>query len=913
MRWPRKIWMRMRSLVRREAVDGELEAELRFHVERQIAENIATGMSAEEARYAAMREFGGVGQYREECREMRRVNWLQDFAQDVRYGARVLLKNKGFAAIAVLTLALGIGANTAIFSLIDAIMLRTLPVRAPQQLVMLRWKALRAPNTNQSYNFSGCPGTQRHSDDGLPSDCNFSHPFYEQARGRRDLFSDVAAFAGSFSDFHVTSGGQVTLATGYIVSGDFFATLGTRAALGRMLDSADDAEGAPGVVVLSYAYWKSHFAGDAGMIGKTIQIERQPFTIVGVAPPRFTGLDSGISTDLWVPLAMQKQLNPYLPDHTANNSLYLDILGRLKPGVTAARGESALSVAFANNATTGPDPMLKPEDKPQIKLVNVEHGMTSLRDEYSQPLFVLMASVGIVLLIACANVGGLSLARAASRRAEIAMRFALGASRGRIVRQLLTESLIVSGAGAAVGVLVAYWGAEALAEFFSANSYFAPDLNVAPNARILAFTIAIAAVTGILFGLAPALQGMRVDVTPGLKGARGAKLFGGRRIGFGNLLVAGQVALSVVVLAGAGLLVHTLVKLRSVDVGFQPSSVLIFNVDMSMAGYKLFNDPRVYPMDHNLQTRFASLPGVTSASYSMLPLLSGGSSTSVYPPPDDTTKQPITTYQLSVGPEFLETMKIPLLAGRTFTQADFESERRPAPVVVNQTFAHRFFGASNPLGRTFGGEMLQVVGVMADAKYDSLRKNVEPTIYTMDKDAGGAFELRTGGNPKALIPLVREAVKQVDANLLVSHFKTQEEQIDQLLYQERLVASLSALFGALALLLDCIGLYGLLSYEVARRTREIGIRLALGAPQREVLRLVIRRGFALVFAGGAIGVAAAAGITRYLQSLLYGVKPMDPYTFAAAIVLLMAVAVLACYLPARRAMRVDPMVALRYE
>ncbi|HKS81494.1 MAG TPA: ABC transporter permease [Candidatus Acidoferrales bacterium] len=913
MRWIAKAGLRVRSLFHRRAVDRELDDEMQFHLERQIGANMQAGMTRDEARNAALREFGGVEQFKEECRDVRRANWLLDFLQDLRFGVRMLGKSRGFAAIAILTLALGIGANTAIFSLIDAVMLRTLPVRDPHQLEMLRWTALRDPSTSLTYAFGGCPGGRGNTNGQPPSGCDFSYPFFEQVSGRQELFSGVAAIAGILN-FDVAAGGQVTLARGYLVSSDFFATLGTRAALGRMLDAADDAEGAPGAAVLSYEYWQSRFAGDTGAIGKTIQIERHPFTIVGVTERRFSGLDPGISPDMWIPLGVQKQINPYLPGHTTNNSLYLDILARLKPGVTAPQAATALSVMFANNATAGPDPMLKPEDKPRIEMVNVARGMTSLRAEYSQPLFVLMAAVGIILLIACANVGGLALARAAGRRKEIAMRFTLGANRGRIVRQLLTESLMISAGGAALGIGIAYWSADSLAAFLSANSYFPLDLNVAPDLRILAFTTAIAGLAGLLFGIAPALEGLRVDMASALRGAGGMKKgrhWQGRKR-TGSLLVVGQVALSVVVIAGAGLLVHTLINLRTMNVGFQPNNVLLFNVDMSNEGYSLFGDPRVYPMDRELQARLAALPGVRSVGYSALPLLSGGGMTATFPP-NKPGGEPIFSEQLAVGPGFLETMEIPLVAGRTFTQADFVAAVKPAPVVLNQLFARKFFGSANPVGQTFAEGNLQVIGVTADAKLDSLRKAPQPTIYSMEKSSGASFALRTSGNPKALIPLVRDVVHKVSGNLLVSRVETQEEQIDTLLYQERLVASLSALFGALALLLACIGLYGLLSYEVGRRTREIGIRMALGAREADVLRMVIRQGLALAGAGASIGVGTAWGVTRLMRDLLFEVKAGDPATFVVVVGMLGVVTALACYLPARRAMRVDPMVALRYE
>ncbi len=904
---------------RRQRMLEDLERDIHEHIERETQDNIDRGMSPEEARYAARRKFGNVRRVREDTRAVWTIRWLEELAQDLRFGLRLLRKSPGFTAVAVLTLALGIGANTAIFSLIDAIMLRNLPIRDPQQLQILRWAALKDPSTNLSYFWSGCPGTASDPDARTPGNCVFSYPMYEQIRSRSDLFSATSGMAGS-QQHHVKAGGQVTLAEAYLVSGDFFETLGTRAALGRTFTPADDVPGAPDTVLLSYSYWQSRFGGNPSIIGKTILLANTPFTVIGVAAPGFKGIDPGLTTDLWIPLSSQDRVSPYLPKHTAANSLYLEILARLKPGVSAAQAQSALTVLFANSTASGPAPMFKPADAPRIELKSAAHGLTTLRQDYSQPLYVLMASVGIILLIACANVGGLSLARATSRRQEIAMRFTLGATRGRIVRQLLTESFLVAAAGAALGILLAYWSAEALAAFLSANSYFTLDLNVAPNATILAFTIAIATLTGILFGLAPALQGMRVDLAPVLKagGARKLRFFSDRRFGFGSLLVVGQVALSVVVLAGAGLLVHTLIKLRATNIGFQPDNVLLISVDMGMTGYKLFDDPHVIPLDRDLQARFASLPGVKSASYSMVPLLSGGNMTSEFAVPDSPGRPPLPADELPVGPNFFETMQIPLLSGRSFTSADFLSKVSPEPVVINELFARKLFGDANALGRLFGDvdsktPRWEVIGVVRDAKYNSLREQTAPTVYSLLKAAGATFELRTAGNTEPLIPLVRAAVKQVNGNLLVSEFKTQTEQIDNLLYQERLIASLSSLFAALALLLDCIGLYGLLSYEVAQRTREIGIRIALGAEPRSVLRLFIRRGFALVVSGAVMGVAVAFGLTRYLQSLLFGVRPTDPYTFAAAIALLAIVAALACAIPARRATRVDPMVALRYE
>jgi macrolide transport system ATP-binding/permease protein len=904
---------------RRKRMLGDLDRDIHDHIARETQDNIDRGMPPEEARYAALRKFGNVRRVKEDTREIWSFLWLEQLLQDVRFGLRTLRKSPGFTAVAVLTLALGIGANTAIFSLIDAVMLRSLPVRDPQQLLVLRWSALHDPNQNMSYSWGGCPGSSLDPSNDPPSDCVFSYPMYEQIHSRQDVFSQVSAFAGE-QQYHLTADGRVTMSTAYLVSADFFTTLGARVSLGRALDSSDDKPEAPGVVMLSHAYWQRRFAGDPSIVGKSILIENRPFTVVGVVAPGFTGIDPGLHTDIWVPLAAQDRISPLLPKRNAPNSVWIEIVARLRPGISPAQAQSALTVMYANATTKGPTAIFKPEDSPRVELKSIARGMTTLRSEFSVPLFVLMVAVGIILLIACANVGGLSLARATSRRREVAMRFALGASRGRIVRQLLTESLLVSVAGAALGILLAYWSADALGAFLASN-YFEPmELNILPDTAVLAFTITVTALAAILFGLAPALQGLRVDLAPALKGTskKSSSLLGERRLGLGGLLVIGQVALSVVVLSGAGLLVHTLMKLRATDVGFRADNVLLFSVDMSMEGYAVFNDPRVYPQNRELEARFSALPGVTSAGYSMIPLLSGSNMTNEFVLPGAPDKSAVASGELPVGPGFFETMQIPLLAGRIFTPADFESSAKPEPVVVNRGFAQKLFGSENPVGRVLAEKgartaRFEIVGIVRDAKYDSLRKDFTPTIYTMDKVSGAAFEIRTIGNPKALIPLVRDVVRRVNGNLLISRIKTQSEQIDQLLYEERLVAALSALFGALALLLDCVGLYGLLAYEVARRTREIGIRMALGAQQREVLRLFIKRGCALVACGALIGLAAAFALTRYIESMLYGVKPTDATTFVFVTALLMIVALAACWIPARRATRVDPMIALRHE
>ncbi len=871
-------------------------------------------MSPEEARYAAVRKFGNVTRVKEETREVWSIVWLEQLLQDVRYGLRMLRKNPGFTAVAVLTLALGIGANTTIFSLINAVMLRTLPVRDPQHLLILRWTALHDPTTTASYFWSGCPDAANGSTN-TPEGCSFSYPMFEQIREERNIFSAVSAFTGP-NQLHVTANGRVSTATGQLVSGDFFSTLGVRPIMGRTLEPMDDVLGAQPAAVLSYDFWQNRFGGDPSIVGKSVLLENTPFTVVGVAVPGFSGVDPGLPTDTWTPVSSQALIAPHLPKTTAINSLWIEILARLDLGVSTSQAQSALAVIFAAGSTSGPSAIFKPADLPRIELRSAARGLVSLRQEFSQPLFLLMASVGIILLIACANVAGLSLARAASRRQEMAMRLTLGATRGRIVRQLLTESLLVATAGAAMGILLAYWGASVLAAFLAKNWYMPVELDVHPDRMVLGFTIGVAVFTGVLFGLAPALRSRRVDLAPALKGTGGkaSAVLGRRRLGFGSFLVVAQVALSVVVLAGAGLLVHTLVNLETLNFGFDTRNLLLFYADTTMTHAKDGQSTILY---RQLQDRLSALPGVTSASYSMVPLLSGSNMDSVFALPESPDKS-VESNVLPVGPRFFETMHVPLLAGRAFASTDFVTQTKPEPAVVNEAFIRRLMGKGNSLGRQFIEPGLDtpriIIGVVRDAKYSYVRSEPPPTVYVPLREEGGAeFELRTAGDSSAFVSGVRGAVSQVNSSILVSHVKTQTEQIDRSLYQERLVASLSALFGALALLLACIGLYGMLSYEVARRTHEIGIRMALGAQQRQVLRLIVRQGLVLAFTGAVIGVAAAAGVTRYLQSLLYGVQSTDPYTFADVVAVLALVATMACYIPARRATKVDPMVALRHE
>ena len=882
---------------------------------------------------------------------------MERFWQDVRYGLRMLGKSPGFTAVAVLTLALGIGANTAIFSLIDAVMLRSLPVREPERLAVFKWKAHADPKYHSYSSFGDCGRS------GNGVGCSFSVPLFEAMRKQATVFSGLTAIAGPMQVV-VSGNGAASMGQGEIVSGDFFSTVGIKTVLGRPLGPSDDAPSAPPALVLSYAYWQKAFGGDRAVIGRAIRLNGSGFTIVGVTDPGFTNLAPGKTQDFLVALSSVVPLNVRwlrAEAMTDPQSWWLVMLGRLKDGVSLNQAQADATTIFRNQMLHGAKPLSKEVDDPAIVLTSAQEGLSGRRGSLSSLLYVLMAAVGFVLLIACANVAGLTLARSAARQKEIAVRLALGAGRRRMARQLLTESVMLSLIGGALGVLIAFWGVHAITALVSHGPDDAFPFVIAPDWRVLTFTISASLLTGLFFGLAPALRSTRLDLTPALKenisAVPAGVAPGGRRLHLGGVLVMAQVALSIVVLIGAGLLVRTLQNLRDIDPGFDTQNILTFGIDPTLSGYK---EAEIQSLYRNLQDRFSAIPGVTSASYSSDALLSGSLWSTDIHLPGQPEKSSVETDTLAVGPGFFSTMHIRFLAGRTFSASDFASAAAteaaqkavedaakksatpgaaaaspaapsatatgaPIPVIVNETFARRYLGKENPLGRHLddseGDEPstaprspgYQIIGVAGSTKYDSLRREIDPTMYRPLTGGGAHFELRTAGAPTAVVPTVRDIVSRSGDNLPIFDVATQTEHIDQLLSQERIMARLSSFFGLLALVLACIGLYGLLSYEVTRRTREIGVRMALGAQRREVLRLVVGRGIFLAAVGTAFGVAAAFGVTRYLTSLLYGVRPLDPLTFTAVAILLFAVAFAACAIPARRAMSVDPMVALRYE
>jgi len=923
MRWLSKLRLRVRSLLGKPALDRELDEEIRFHIERQIEENVAAGMEPEAARRAALREFGGVEPIKEECRDARGVTLAHDLVRDLRVGARQFRRSPAFTAVVVLILALGIGASTAIFSFIDAVMLRGLPVRDPDELVVLSWRARTDPDTRLSMTGGDCNGLEtspmarvRGPGPGAAG-CSFSRPFFDQLRDDRGLLAGLTAF-GNAPPLLVSGHGSPQRAYGQLVSGDYFAVLGVGAALGRTLDRGDEQRAAP-VAVLSHAYWLRAFGGDPSIVGRTVRLNGALFTVVGVADPDFTRLTPGNVHDLWLPLSVRRLIDARWDQiYEGNASWLLTLVGRLRPGVPAAQVEAAATVAFRGNVLGAEGPLLTAADHPEVRVAPATSGLTGARVQYRQQLLVMSVAVGVLLAIACANVAGLLLARAGSRRREIALRLALGAGRGRIVRQLLAESTLLAVAGGALGALLATWGVEALVAFMSQSQSRPLGFDVAVDGRVLAFTALVSLTVGVAFGLAPALRATRVDVASTLK--EGALATSGVRARLGAGLVVAQVALSVVILVGAGLFLRTLDELRGVDPGFRTENVLLFDIDPTLAGYP---PPKIDALYRELRDGLADLPGVTSASWSEARLLAGAgwAATLRLPAP----ARIVDVDLLRVGPGFFQTLGVPVLAGRALSAEDIAAA--PAggdanangtrTAVVNQAFARRFFPGRSPLGEGFqfdgrGPEPTwQIVGVVGDIKYSELRRDVWPTIYVPSQRRGVAFEVRTAADPMRLVPKVQALVARLAPDLAPTDVKTQSDEIDRLLFRERIMARLSGLFALLALALSCLGLYALLAHEVARRTREVGIRMALGARDGDVRRMVVAHGLALTATGIVLGIAAAAAVTRSLGAFLYGVAPTDPVVLASVSGLLLAVAFVACYLPARQATRVDPMLVLR--
>jgi predicted permease len=855
---------------------------------------------------------------------------MRNLWQDLRYGARLLSKTPGFTAVTALSLALGIGANTALFSVVDAALLKKLPVKEPDRLVLFKSLATRkfSPGT---YN-----GNTSDDPSGLVVRTSFPYQTFARLREQRQgVLSDVIAF-GRVS-LNVNADGQAGVAVGQAVSGNYYAGLGVPAALGRTLMEADDNPSAQPAAVISYRYWRQRFGGDPGVVGKQINLNGVAFTVVGVTPQGFEGaMNVGSTADVSIPITWEPQVNTERSRMAGAGMWWLRLMGRLKPGATAEQAQASLNDVFQQSALEQRAaqqaheeeaiPPLNPNDYPRLAAESGSRGEMNTRRSYQKPLYYLLGVVGLVLLIACANVANLLLARAAVRRREIAVRLALGATRRRLIRQLLTESVLLAALGGALGVLLAFWIKDGLLAVTDWGGHEMSALDPRLDWRVLGFTLGLSLLTGVIFGLVPAWRATRVDLTPALKDS-GRSSSHSSRSWLSKSLVVAQVTMSLVLLVGAGLFLRTLVNLERVETGFNANNLLLFSVDPDLIGYK---DERLASLYRQMSERLEAVPGVRSVTFSGQPLLAQSSYEAVLYLPGTTPNadgkiRPIgNVYVHQTRENFLAAMEIPLLAGRELTAQD--DARAPHVAVVNQTFARKFFHEENPLGKRFGisrtkpGD-IEIVGVAKDAKYTSQRDEIPPTAYLpwlQQLDAVGSvtFEVRTTGDPVAGVAAVRGAVREVDANLPLKDIKTQVEQADETLAMERLFAKLLSLFGLLALLLAAVGLYGVLAWSVSQRTHEIGIRMALGASRADVLKMILRQGLTLTFVGVAVGLAGAYALTKYLASLtdmLYGVKPTDPLTFAVIAASLTLVALVACFVPARRATKVDPMIALRYE
>ena len=909
--WLRALW---NNFFRKKQLDDDLDEELTAYAELVAAEKVRSGMSPESARRSTRVEMGGVEQIRQSVRDIGAGVSLDTLAQDIRYCVRTLAKNPAFSLVAIATLALGVGANTAMFSLLDQVVLRLLPVSHPEQLVIVK-------ETGNHYGNSYGPNTM-------------SWPMFEDLRDNNQVFSGMfCRFPATVTIGYGDQTGQIPVE---LVSGSYFPILGIGATLGRTIAPEDDAvpDSSP-VVVLSYSFWKSYFDGDRKIVGRTIVLNSQAMTVIGVAQPGFDGVELGAPAKVFVPIMMKTEMTPHsdgLKDRRRRLS-WVTAYGRLKPGVSPQQAELSLQPLlhgilemeaqqpeFTRNATA--------EDRQLFLRNHVEllpGSDNKLRESMRRPLWLLVALTGAVLLLACANLANLLLARATARERELAVRLAIGAGRSRIVRQLLVESLLLSAAGAAVGLALAFLADRVLLRIYlPADAAAEFVVSPIPDGRVLAFAVGAMLLTSLVFGLLPAVRGSRTEMTLSLKDRSGALSSGG--ISFRRMLVGIQVALSLLLLVGAGLFVRTLRNLENLGPGFPTDHLLTFRIDPSLNGY---SDEQTKSFYQRLNVNLQTMPGVTAVGFSTMPLLKGYAWQNAVLGKDfegaPIEEQPVLG---EVGPGYFATLGIPIVAGRAFTAQDAQATGPAyyAVAVVNESFARKYFPGREPIGQRFGmvNEMLpvspadiEVVGVIPDKKYRDLRES-PPAQAFFPYLEGPHFRfmniyLRTQADPRQIEDQLLERMRQFDPHVPVVGLQTMDEQIGFSLRTERLVASLSAVFGGLALLLAVIGLYGVMAYTVTRRTREIGVRIAMGATRPKIIGMVMREASVMVLAGLSTGAVLAIVLADLIRSQLFGLDPHDPWTLLGASFSLAMAAGLAGFIPAVRASSVDATKALRQE
>jgi predicted permease len=900
----REFWRKVRWLFNRRQFERELDEEIGFHLAMKAGGN---------------RQFGNVALLKEDSRAAWTWVFWEQLGQDIRYGLRTMAGNKLFTAMAVLSLALGIGANTAIYSFMDAVLMRSLPVAHPEELVVVKWHspALHPAVIHEMY------GTGYGDAKTGATSPNFPFAAYETLRTNHEVLTSLFAYAGP-RQLNIVAQGQAEVANGQLVSGGFFSGLGVAPAAGRLIADDDDRAGAALVAVISYRYWQDRFASSRSAVGAQMLINNAPFTIVGVAAPGFFGVDESREPPIFLPVHAAPPLSPRPADYERQrfldrNVYWVEMMGRLRPGVSKAQAQAALASQFRQYVESTAATPKERINMPALWLDEGGTGIDSLRQRYSKPLFVLMAMVALILTIACANIANLLLARATARRREMAIRLSLGAGRARVVRQVLTESVMLSLTGGALGLPVALWGIRSITWLLSSGNANAPQLHASLNWPVLGFTFALAIATGILFGLAPALKSTKVDLAPALKETRARGRTTGFGIGLSHALVVSQIAISLVMVMAAGLFVHTLKNLNAVELGFNRENLLVFYLNARQAGYKGGTLANFYT---GLQDRFRAIPGVRNAALSQYALVNGNwDEDSVKIPGWPADEKRPTTCSMIVGPSFLPTMQIPIVLGRGMEPRDLQS---PHIAVVSEQFVKQFFPNQSPIGQRIGfgdpenSADIEIIGVARNSRYAYLKYENPPVVYipfTLDlKNLGSvAFELRTSSDPLALANTVRRIVHELSAVVPVSNVSTQAATIDQGISQERAFADLCTCFAALALAIACVGLYGTMAYTVARRTSEIGIRMALGAERRRIIWMVLREVLALAAVGLAIGLIAAWQAGHLVKSFLFGIGPGDPLALGVSVGVLACSALLAGYAPAWRASRIDPMAALRHE
>ena len=915
------FFRKLRWLTRRPDKEAELREELQFHLEEEAQQRQGEGLGEREARWAARRELGNLTWLQESTRAMWGWTLLEQLFQDLRYALRTMFRNRGFTALAVLSLALGIGANTAIYSFMDSILLRALPIADPESLALLNWHSREPRGIRPNHVMHSMDGsTWADGKSGMTSGI-FPFGVFELLQKNTTIFSSLFAYCKS-GNRNLTIKGQAEIAAGEFVSGDYFRGLAVPPAAGRMILADDDRAGAPLVAVISTRLSQRRFSGAANAVGQPVLIDNLLFTVVGVTPPEFFGVDPAANTDFYVPMHTNLVLDRSVswaatPETYLNRNYYwVEMMGRLRPGVGLAQAQAALAPPFHQWVEATAANGRERESLPALTVKEGAGGLGTLRRRYSKPLYVLLTLVGLILVIACANTANLLLSRAAARRREMAVRLSIGAGRLRVVRQLLTESIFLAFVGGALGVLLAFWGVRFLT-FLLANGQENFTLRAELNWHVLGATLALSVLCGAVFGLAPAIQSTRADVMPALKGSRAdePRARGFWRVSLSQALVVSQIVISLLMLVAAGLFVRTLSNLQSIQMGFNRENVLLFELNARQAGH---GDPEILAFYDELRTRFAAIPGVRGATLSHASLLGAGRGLDIRvsgtPAPD--------TRILNTGPGFFSTMQIPMLRGREIDERDQPGS--PPVVVANERFTSMHFGNENPLGRrvTLGGPHprdMEIVGVSANAHYGELKNDIQPVLYIPYNQGDEprvqqmVYALRTAGDPLAYVKTVREIVHQADSRIPVMKVLTQAAEIDRTMNQEIVFARLCTGFAMLALVIASVGLYGTMAYAVARRTGEIGIRMALGAQRSVIVRMILRQVLVVAAVGFAIGLPTALGASRLVESFLFGMKANDPLALASAVAILLSAVVLAGYVPARKASRIDPMIAVRHE